>query len=156
MITQPNPHIEARPATPEVQHRPHLHLPGWAHLRPAPKNIKTTDVQSLNIAFAGLQILIGYEWLLAGGDKFLLGAFPAQLGGLLQTLVKGGHLVGFFAALLLGLVAPNAVLFGYLIELGETLAGQKRPFDCPFHPRRDRDPVRVTLRRLRLWCGRSL
>ncbi|TME13671.1 MAG: hypothetical protein E6I80_01755 [Chloroflexi bacterium] len=123
MITQPKPHIEAQPATPDVHQRPHLHLPGWAHLRPAPKNIRATGVQSLNIAFAGLQILIGYEWLLAGGDKFLLGAFPAQLGGLLQTLVKGGHLVGFFTAILQGLVAPNAVFFGYLIESGETLAG---------------------------------
>jgi len=37
----------------------------------------------------------------------------------------GGYsiLVGFFAAILQGLVAPNAVLFGYLIELSETLAG---------------------------------
>jgi hypothetical protein len=42
---------------------------------------------------------------------------------MLLALVSGGHLVGFFAAILQGLVAPNAVLFGYLIELGETLAG---------------------------------
>jgi len=42
---------------------------------------------------------------------------------MLLTLVSGGHLVGFFAAILQGLVAPNAVLFGYLIEWGETLAG---------------------------------
>ena len=123
MITQPNPHIEAQPTTPDVHQKPHLHLPGWTHLRPEPKNTRATGVQSPNIAFAGLQILIGYEWLLAGGDKFLLGAFPAQLGGLLQTLVKGGHLVGFFTAILQGLVAPNAVFFGYLIESGETLAG---------------------------------
>ncbi len=123
MITQPNPHIETQPDTPDVHQRPHLHLSGWAHLRPAPKNTRDTGVQSLNIAFASFQILIGYEWLLAGGDKFLLGAFPAQLGGLLQTIVKGGHLVGFFTAILQGLVAPNAVFFGYLIESGETLAG---------------------------------
>ena len=42
---------------------------------------------------------------------------------MLLALVGGGHLVGFFSAILQGLVAPNAVLFGYLIELGETLAG---------------------------------
>jgi hypothetical protein len=76
-----------------------------------------------NIALAGYQLLIGYEWLLAGGDKLLLGTFPAQLGGLLLNLVSGGHLVGFFAAILRGLVAPHVVLFGYLIEWGETLAG---------------------------------
>src|SRR5260370_8621253 len=122
MITQPNPHLEARPAAPDVQHRLPLHLPGRPHLRPAPQGIRAIDTRIPNIALAGLQILIGYEWLLAGGDKLLLGAFPAQLGGMLLTLVSGGHLVGFFAAILQGLVAPNALFFGYLIELAETLA----------------------------------
>jgi hypothetical protein len=37
--------------------------------------------------------------------------------------VGGGQLLGFFASLLRELVVPNAVLFGYLIEWGETLAG---------------------------------
>lgn len=118
MITQPNPHLEARPAKPDVQKRPHIHLPGRPHLRPGAQGTHTT-----NIALACFQLLIGYEWLLAGGDKILLGAFPAQLGGMLLTLVNGGHLVGFFTAILQGLVAPNAVFFGYLIELGETFAG---------------------------------
>jgi len=123
MITQPDPQLEARPAVPDVQHRLPLHLPGWVHLRPVPQRSRATGTRPLNIALVGLQLLIGYEWLLAGGDKFLLGAFPAQLGGLLSASVHGGHLVGFFVAILQGLVAPNAVLFGYLIESGETLAG---------------------------------
>jgi hypothetical protein len=123
MITQPTPHLEARPAAPDVQHRLPIHLPGRPHLRPAPQGTRAIDTHIPNIALVGLQLLIGYEWLLAGGDKLLLGAFPAQLGGMLLTLVSGGHLVGFFAAILQGLVAPNAVLFGYLIELSETLAG---------------------------------
>ena len=37
------------------------------------------------MALAGLQLLVGYAWLLAGVDKLLLGAFPAQLGGRLVT-----------------------------------------------------------------------
>ena len=123
MITQPKPQLEARPAAPEVQHRHPLHLPGRPQLRPVSKDSGTIDTHIPNIAFAGLQLLLGYEWLLAGGDKLLLGKFPAQLGGMLLTLVGGGHLVGFFTAILQGLVAPNALLFGYLIELGETLAG---------------------------------
>jgi hypothetical protein len=123
MITQPNPQLEARPTAPDVQHRLPIHLPGRPRLHPAPQGTRAIDTHIPNIALAGLQLLIGYEWLLAGGDKLLLGAFPAQLGGMLLTLVSGGHLVGFFAAILQGLVAPNAVLFGYLIELGETLAG---------------------------------
>ena len=123
MITQPTPHLESRPATPAVQHRPHLPLPGRPHLRPAPQDTEAKGLRTPNIALAGLQLLIGYEWLLAGGDKLLLGSFPSQLGGMLLTFVGGGHLVGFFAAILQGLVAPHAVLFGYLIELGETFAG---------------------------------
>ena len=75
------------------------------------------------MALAGLQLIVGYAWLLAGVDKLLFGVFPAQLGGLLRTSVGGGHLPGFFVAILRGLVMPNAVLFGYLIEWAETLAG---------------------------------
>ncbi len=123
MITQPNPHIEARPAAPHIQHRPPIHLPRRSHLRSAPPETRATGTQSPNIALAGLQIIVGYEWLLAGGDKLLLGSFPAQLGKLVLTTVGGGQLVGFFAAILQELVVPNAVLFGYLIEWGETLAG---------------------------------
>jgi hypothetical protein len=110
MITQPNAHIEARPTTPLVEREPRVHLP-------------RRSTQTPNLALTGLQLLVGYAWLLAGIDKLLLGVFPAQLGGLLRTAVGGGHLPGFFVALLRGLVAPNAVLFGYLIEWGETLAG---------------------------------
>ena len=123
MITQPNPQLTDQLATPAVQHGPHLHLPSLPHLRPVRQDSRTTGNRTPNIALAGLQLLVGYEWLLAGGDKFLLGTFPAQLGGLLNTLVSSGHLAGFFVALLQGLVAPNAALFGYLIESGETLAG---------------------------------
>ena len=119
MITQPNSHIEARPAPPQVQHRLPIHLPG----RSALQGSKPTNARTPNVALAGFQLLLGYEWLLAGGDKILLGSFPTQLGGLLNTLVGSGHLVGFFAAILQGLVAPNVVLFGYLIESGEALAG---------------------------------
>jgi len=123
MITQPTLHVEDQPATPDIQHRPHVHLSRRSHRRPGPKETRNTGAQSPNIALAGLQILIGYEWLLAGGDKLLLGGFPAQLGKLLLTIVGGDQLPGFFAFLLRELVVPNAVLFGYLIEWGETLAG---------------------------------
>ncbi len=123
MITQPKPQLTDQLATPDFQHRSHLQLPGLPHLRPVRQDSRTPSTRTPNSALAGLQLLVGYEWLLAGGDKFLLGTFPAQLGGLLNTLVNSGHLAGFFVAILQGLVAPNAVLFGYLIESGETLAG---------------------------------
>jgi hypothetical protein len=101
----------------------HLHLIRLSHLRPAPQETGDTGTHLPSIALAGLQLIIGYEWLLAGGDKLLLGTFPAQLSGLLLPLLAGGHLAGFFADTLRGLVIPNAVFFGYFIELAETLAG---------------------------------
>ena len=110
MITQPNTPIEDRATKAPVQREPHVPLP-------------RRSIQGPNLALAGLQLLVGYAWLLAGVDKLLLGAFPAQLGGLLRTAVDGGHLPGFFVALLRGFVMPNTVLFGSLIEWGETLAG---------------------------------
>ena len=123
MITQPEPHLEARPDAADVQRRRPLHLPGRPRLRPVPKDSRVIDTHVPNIALAGFQLLIGYSWLLAGVDKLLLGTFPAQLGRILLNSGKGGHLVGFFAALLQGFVASHGVLFGYLIEWGETLAG---------------------------------
>src|SRR5262245_13225038 len=35
---------------------------------------------STNIALAGLQLVLGYQWLVSGIDKVLLGTFPAQIG----------------------------------------------------------------------------
>src|SRR5258708_13506599 len=96
MITQPNPQLEARPAAPDVQHRLPIHFPGRPHLRPAPQGTRAIDTHIPNIALAGLQLLIGYEWLLAGGDKLLLGPFPAQLGAILLALFIVGPPSAFF------------------------------------------------------------
>src|SRR5260370_31643030 len=110
MITHTKPDIETQPVTPA--------LPDKLH-----EETRATSPQPRNIALAGLQLLVGYEWLVSGGDKLLFGVFPARLGGLLSASVSGGQLPGFFAAILRGLVLPHAVFFGYLIEWGETLAG---------------------------------
>jgi hypothetical protein len=80
-------------------------------------------VSTPNIALAGLQLLIGYEWLVSGVDKVLLGTFPTTLPQLLTGATSGGRIPGFFAALLQHLVLPNAQLFGVVIEWSETLAG---------------------------------
>jgi hypothetical protein len=120
------PQIETPPAAPPVQQeataRARRLQSAYAEQR-MPQQARATARIAPNIALAGLQLLVGYEWLVSGIDKLLFGMFPERLGGLLAQLVSGGQLPGFFAALLRHVVVPNAVLFGYVIEWGETLAG---------------------------------
>jgi hypothetical protein len=75
------------------------------------------------IALAGLQLLLGYEWLVSGVDKLLYAPFPSAVGGLLQSTLHGGRLPAFFVAFLRDMVLPHSIAFGYLVEWGETLAG---------------------------------
>lgn len=86
----------------------------------APNASRTTRT---DIALAGLQLVIGYQWLVSGSDKILLGTFPAQVGYLLMGQITSGKLPAYFAVLLESLVVPNASVFGYGIMFGETLAG---------------------------------
>lgn len=125
---------QARPiqTTPQARRgpgarRPHLSRLPRPHRRRSDER-RAVDVASLpaaapNVALAGLELLVGYEWLASGVDKLLFGSFPGALGGLLAPTLSGGRLPGFFVALLRALVVPNAVAFGYLIEWAETLAG---------------------------------
>lgn len=119
MITQTNPQIEDRLATPTIQREPDVRP---EHMSLTPQET-IGGMQTPNIALAGLQLIVGYEWLVSGVDKLLFGVFPASLGRMLMASVSGGQLPGFFAAILRGLVMPNAVFFGYLIEWSETLGG---------------------------------
>jgi hypothetical protein len=80
-------------------------------------------IPTANLALVGLQLIVGYAWLLAGVDKILLGTFPDQLSELLRTTTSSGRLPGLFVVLLQGLVVPAATLFGFLVEWSETLAG---------------------------------
>lgn len=75
------------------------------------------------IALAGLQLLLGYEWLVSGVDKLFYANFPGALGGLLASTLQGGHIPAPFAALLRAVVLPHGAAFGVLVEWGETLAG---------------------------------
>jgi hypothetical protein len=76
-----------------------------------------------DLALVGLQLVIGYQWLVSGVDKLLLGTFPGQLGQLLVGQIGSSKLPSPFGALLRALVLPNAPFFGYAIMLAETLAG---------------------------------
>src|SRR5262249_11823482 len=63
--------------------------PGHAHQRASTTPL---HVMRPNVALAGLQLLIGYQWLVSGVDKALLGTFPAQIGHLLVVQLDGGRL----------------------------------------------------------------
>ncbi len=82
-----------------------------------------TAARSHMIALAGLQLLLGYEWLVSGIDKLLYADFPGALGGLLASTLQGGRIPAPFAALLRAVVLPHGAAFGVLVEWGETLAG---------------------------------
>jgi hypothetical protein len=91
--------------------------------RARPRATAVSRATNTNVALAGLQLVIGYQWLVSGIDKVLLGAFPAQVGPLLMGQIGSGKLPTYFAALLQSVVVPNAPVFGYATMLGETLAG---------------------------------
>jgi thiosulfate dehydrogenase [quinone] large subunit len=116
--TRPHIHQGLRTRPRRLPHV-HVHLPR----RRAASSAALATLAAPSIALIGLELLVGYEWLVSGVDKLLIGTFPSTLGGLLTQSLSGGQLPGFFAAILRGLVAPNAVPFGYLIEWGEILAG---------------------------------
>ena len=120
------PQIETRSSAPQIQQEPRVDQTYLDRVRIeqiTPRQVRATGNQLPNIALVGLQLLVGYEWLVSGVDKLLFGLFPERLGGLLAPLVSGGRLPGFFVALAQQLVLPNVVFFGYLIEWAETLAG---------------------------------
>src|SRR5215467_3935447 len=115
-------HAARMPRLPQGPYRPHD--------RPDDRQVATAAVAAVsaparrpNIALAGLELLVGYEWLVSGVDKLLYGNFPGTLAGLLTGTLSGGRLPDFFATLLRGLVMPHAPAFGYLVEWGEVLAG---------------------------------
>lgn len=71
---------------------------------------------------APLQAVIGVEWLVSGVDKVLSGSFPRALGVTLADGIKGNP-NGWYVGLLQALVLPHSVVFGYLIEIAEVVAG---------------------------------
>ena len=131
MAIQLDPHkapgrTRTRPAprfAPRWQAAPHAYAYRLRRRGVMKRRAPLPGVSVPNVALAGLQMLIGYEWLVSGVDKLLLGTFPDKMGGLLTAAISGGRLPDFFAALLQNLVLPNAQFFGVFIEWSETLAG---------------------------------
>jgi hypothetical protein len=77
-----------------------------------------------HVALVGLlvvQLLVGYEWLVSGLTKIVRGGFPSGLADELREKSQGAP--GWYRSFLDGSIIPHASTFGYLIEVGELLAG---------------------------------
>ncbi len=82
-----------------------------------------------------IRLYVGYEWLMAGWEKFTDPAgvwVGAKAGTAIMGFVKGAlaktggehpNVAGWYAAFLQNVVMPNAALWGYLITAGEILVG---------------------------------
>lgn len=67
---------------------------------------------------AAIQAIIGWEWLMSGGNKLLSGSFPQ---GLADTLNKGinNNPNDWYVNFIQAFVLPHSVFYGYLIEWTE-------------------------------------
>ena len=88
-----------------------------------PTPAKSSSRRAPNLALAGLQLLLGYEWLASGVDKLLYGTFPRALGPLLTGTLRAGTIPAPFVDLLRAAILPHAAVFAVLVEWGETLTG---------------------------------
>jgi hypothetical protein len=76
------------------------------------------------VALVGLlvmQLLVGYEWFVSGLTKIVRGGFPSGLADELREKSQGAP--GWYRSFLDGSVIPHASTFGYVIEIGELVAG---------------------------------
>lgn len=71
---------------------------------------------------AALQGIVGWEWLVSGANKVLSGTFPTGMADTLNSGMKDNP-NGWYVAFLQAVVLPHSILFGYLIEVAEVLAG---------------------------------
>jgi uncharacterized membrane protein YphA (DoxX/SURF4 family) len=93
------------------------------HSAVLPTPAESPSRRAPNLALAGLQLALGYEWLASGMDKLLYGPFSRALGPLLTGTLRNSAIPAPFADLLRAAVLPHAAVFAILVEWGETLTG---------------------------------
>ena len=71
---------------------------------------------------AAIQAIIGWEWIMSGGNKLFSGTFPQGLADALTNSFKDNP-NGWYVSFLKQVVVPNSVFFGYLIEWTEIIVG---------------------------------
>jgi thiosulfate dehydrogenase [quinone] large subunit len=71
---------------------------------------------------AALQAIIGWEWLMSGGNKLLSGTFPQGLASTISSMLKDNP-DGWYVSFLQHTILPQSVFYGYLIEWTELAIG---------------------------------
>jgi hypothetical protein len=77
-----------------------------------------------SLAMIGLllvEMIVGYEWFMSGLVKVVHGDFPAGLAAAL--LDKAAGAAPWYSSLITSVFIPNAVAYGYVVEITELLAG---------------------------------
>src|SRR5947209_13838585 len=67
---------------------------------------------------AAIQAILGWEWLMSGGNKLLSGSFPQGLATTLTNNFKDNPNT-WYVALLQQNILPHSLFYGYLIEWTE-------------------------------------
>lgn len=71
---------------------------------------------------AAIQAIIGWEWLMSGGNKLLSGTFPQDLANTLNNNMMNNP-DSWYVTFLQQNVLPHSILYGYLIEWTEVAIG---------------------------------
>lgn len=71
---------------------------------------------------AAVQAIVGWEWLMSGGNKLLSGTFPQGLAETLTNMMKQNP-DSWYVAFLQHNILSQSVLYGYLIEWTEVTIG---------------------------------
>lgn len=78
--------------------------------------------KSARLLLAAIQAILGWEWLMSGGNKLLSGIFPQGLADTISNQLKENP-DGWYVSFLQHLILPHSVLYGYLIEWTEVTLG---------------------------------
>lgn len=79
------------------------------------------SARPLLLGLLGVQIFVGYEWLMSGVSKVLAGDFANSLASTLSDQTK--DMAGPYKSFIDGVVIPNGPTFGYLVMAGELALG---------------------------------
>jgi thiosulfate dehydrogenase [quinone] large subunit len=78
--------------------------------------------RSTRYLLAALEAIIGWEWLMSGGNKLLASTFPQGLADALNRGIKDNP-NSWYVSILQTFVLPHSILYGYLIEWSEIVIG---------------------------------